>query len=191
MEELLHWYFDIAAPFNPNVSETRDVFEARAQKFFPALIKSRFSENDASLLYSIVGEIGNNSFDHNLGMWNHQPGCYFDFHIDSDAVTFGIADHGRGMFSSLKRVIPALIDDQEAVETAFQKVISGRAPEQRGNGLKFVRQIINGNPGRALVAQSGKGKIFFGGKQSFISMTKNFLAPDSQGTILLVKWSRT
>jgi len=35
-----------------------------------------------------------------------------------------------------------LVFDMEAVETAFTKRISGRLSEQRGNGLKFVRNVI-------------------------------------------------
>jgi len=36
--------------------------------------------------------------------------------------------------------VPELSTDEEAVRTAFTKVVSGRAPESRGNGLKFVRK---------------------------------------------------
>ena len=48
-----------------------------------------------------------------------------------------LADFGRGIRASLKSVFNAK-SDQEAVEIAFTKQLSGRAPEQRGNGLKFV-----------------------------------------------------
>lgn len=33
----------------------------------------------------------------------------------------------------------------EAIETAFTKRVSGRSPEQRGNGLKFVTETIQQN----------------------------------------------
>ena len=32
-------------------------------------------------------------------------------------------------------------NDEEALRVAFTEIISGRAPEERGNGLKFVRNI--------------------------------------------------
>jgi hypothetical protein len=73
MEDLLQWYFAANAQSNPNVSETRDVFEAGAQKIFPSLLKHGFSESDASLIYSMMGEIGNHCFDHNLGLWRDPP----------------------------------------------------------------------------------------------------------------------
>jgi len=55
--------------------------------------------------------------------------------------TFGtrrIFDFGRGLLDSLRRVKPELKSDEEAMRTAFLERISGRFPEQRGNGLKFV-----------------------------------------------------
>jgi hypothetical protein len=42
------------------------------------------------------------------------------------------------------------------MEIAFTKKISGRAPEQRGNGLKFVSESIQQN-NWSLYVQSGKG----------------------------------
>jgi hypothetical protein len=44
----------------------------------------------------------------------------------------------------------------EAVETAFTKRISGRSPEQRGNGLKFVSETIRQNNWH-LYFQTGSG----------------------------------
>ena len=44
----------------------------------------------------------------------------------------------------------------EAVEIAFTRRISGRAPEQRGNGLKFVTEAIQENNWH-LYFQSGLG----------------------------------
>ncbi len=37
---------------------------------------------------------------------------------------------------------PELQNDSDALETAFLERISGRAPERRGNGLKFVKENI-------------------------------------------------
>jgi hypothetical protein len=39
-------------------------------------------------------------------------------------------------------VRPELSSDAEALRIAFTERISGRAPEQRGNGLKFVRSVL-------------------------------------------------
>jgi hypothetical protein len=53
-----------------------------------------------------------------------------------------LADRGQGLLATLNRVKPELKNDEEALFTAFNERISGRAPETRGNGLKFVKENI-------------------------------------------------
>ena len=52
----------------------------------------------------------------------------------------------RGFLKTLKRVLPGLKDDEEALHAAFTLYVSGRAPENRGNGLKFVKDVVVANP---------------------------------------------
>lgn len=92
------------------------------------------------LIVAIVGEIGNNSFDHNLGNWPDVPGIFFSYDINKGQVA--LADRGQGILRTLKRVRPGLKNDEDALRVAFTEVISGRAPEARGNGLKFVLEIV-------------------------------------------------
>lgn len=92
------------------------------------------------LITSAVGEIGNNSFDHNLGNWPDVPGIFFGYDVRKRRVV--LADRGQGIFKTLKRVKKELASDEEALETAFSEILSGRAPEARGNGLKYVKGII-------------------------------------------------
>jgi hypothetical protein len=84
--------------------------------------------------------MGNNSFDHNLGQWQDIRGIFFAY--DQQKRTIVLADRGQGILKTLRRVRPQIKDDQEALKIAFTEVLSGRAPESRGNGLKFVRKII-------------------------------------------------
>lgn len=49
-----------------------------------------------------------------------------------------MCDFGAGLKKTLSRVVKEITDDKSAIETAFTKPISGRAPEMRGNGFKFV-----------------------------------------------------
>ena len=42
---------------------------------------------------------------------------------------------------------------------AFSEIISGRSPEARGNGLKFVRQVVTTNP-MSLFFQSGNAQLW-------------------------------
>lgn len=92
------------------------------------------------LIVAAVGEIGNNSFDHNLGNWPDIPGIFFGVDLIKRQIV--LADRGQGIFKTLKRVKPELENDEQALETAFMEIISGRAPEVRGNGLKFVKRVV-------------------------------------------------
>ncbi len=57
-------------------------------------------------------------------------------------MTIIIADRGRGIMETLKKVKPGLANDMDALTVVFTERISGRAPEARGNGLKFVYENI-------------------------------------------------
>ncbi len=117
-------------------------FQSRLTKFQDLLAKS---ENEKikeifPLVVAVAGEIGNNSFDHNLGNWPDIAGIFFAYDINKRQVV--LADRGQGILATLKRVRPSLIDDKEALSVAFTEVVSGRAPEERGNGLKFVKAVV-------------------------------------------------
>lgn len=132
------------AELNPEVyCHTRDIFQARLETFQSKLSKIVPIETVA-LITAITGEIGNNSFDHNLGNWPDIPGILFSFSIRSRKVV--LADRGQGILTTLKRVRPELSNSSEAIQVAFTETISGRYPESRGNGLKFVRSVVVSNP---------------------------------------------
>ena len=120
------------------------VFQARLHKMEQRLSDVEKLKNFFPLIVAIVGEIGNNSFDHNLGNWPDIPGEFFGYDINKRRVV--LADRGQGVLTTLRRVRPALETHTEALKVAFSEVISGRAPENRGNGLKFVRKVIADNP---------------------------------------------
>lgn len=109
-----------------------------------------------SLIVAVAGEIGNNSFDHNLGNWPDTPGIFFACDIHKRTIV--LADRGLGILKTLSRVKPELKTDEQALKVAFTEVISGRAPESRGNGLKFVRKIVAENP-VGLLFQSGDAEV--------------------------------
>ena len=136
--------------FNENdkcFSKTRDVFTARMQSYV--------LETKKYLEAAIIGEIGNNTFDHNFIFQQNLPwGVYCNLSYKQKYIV--IADYGMGVKQSLLSVLPTIGSDVEAVETAFTKRISGRSPEQRGNGLKFVSETIRENNWH-LYFQSGCG----------------------------------
>ena len=95
-------------------SQTRDVFTARLQSFI--LEKEKFLEA------AIIGEIGNNTFDHNFGFNSEYPkGVYCNFAFMHKCTV--LADYGKGVRQSLLPVVPSITSDREAVETAFTKRI--------------------------------------------------------------------
>ncbi|GBR76463.1 hypothetical protein NO2_1005 [Candidatus Termititenax persephonae] len=108
----------------------RDVFVARLDNFH--------SETNNSLLTAVCGEIGNNAFDHNPGAWRDIAGLYFNWEINGFAI---FIDRGKGVLETLSKVMPNIATAQEALRVAFTERISGRSPEQRGNGLKFVVKV--------------------------------------------------
>ncbi len=121
---------------------TRDIFQARIDNMITEMITvGKLSEGDAYMAGAIAGEIGNNSFDHNIGNWPDMAGIFFGYKINSGAEII-LADRGRGVMKTLMRVRPEITGESEALKVAFFEKISGRAPEARGNGLKFVRESV-------------------------------------------------
>ncbi|HUD09027.1 MAG TPA: hypothetical protein VMQ48_02995 [Candidatus Saccharimonadales bacterium] len=123
--------------------QTRDVFQTRIDRMLRNLLSvEKIGDNRSYIISAIAGEIGNNSFDHNLGNWRDIPGIFFAYEILGSEVKIALVDRGQGLFATLEKVKPELSDDQEALKTAFLERISGRAPENRGNGLKFVKENV-------------------------------------------------
>jgi hypothetical protein len=118
-------------------------------------LESFISGTNKYLEAAIIGEIGNNTFDHNFIFKNiYQKGVYCNYNFQEKYVL--VADYGRGIKASLIQVVPKIQDDLEAIKIAFTEKISGRSPEQRGNGLKFVSETIQNN-NWDLYFQSGNG----------------------------------
>jgi len=118
----------------------RSIFEGRLQRLNGAIVKGGVSNDLIPLIITATGEIGNNSFDHNLGKWPDVPGIFFDYNINEGVIV--LADRGLGILSTLQRVRPELMHHVDALKVAFTEIVTGRAPEKRGNGLKYVKEIV-------------------------------------------------
>jgi len=163
--------------------QTSDVFAARLQRFKNDLEQLHGKSGGLySIIPSIAGEIGNNSFDHNIGHWSDIPGVFFGYDLKRRLVV--LADRGQGVFTTLSRV-KKLADDKEALRVAFTEVISGRSPEARGNGLKFVRELVVNN-NIQLLFQSGDAKLKLGlrDKKLRIRKTSEFV----RGCLAVIKY---
>lgn len=120
-----------------------DVFGVRLERMGRELSLIEDLGIHYSLLVSMTGEIGDNSYAHNLGNWPDIRGVFFGYDLNKRVIV--LADRGRGILQTLKNIRPELRDHQEALKVAFTEIISGRFPEQRGNGLKSVAKNILNN----------------------------------------------
>lgn len=169
------------------VCETRDVFTGRLSHLVP-FKKQGLSKEDLPLVISMSGEIGNNSFDHNLGQWRDVPGCWFEIQATLHRLWILIADRGQGIYRTLSRVEPDIPNEQAAVEMAFSKHISGRAPEKRGNGLKYVTGIIMEKTKSGISCRSGAGLVHYGEWGKDCSNVLRSLSERNSGTVTLIAW---
>lgn len=149
--------------------QTRDVFQARLENLESVLARI-LPASSVSLLTAVTGEIGNNSFDHNLGNWPDIPGIFYAY--DQNLRRIFLGDRGQGILTTLRRVKPQLQNANEALRVAFTETISGRQPESRGNGLKFVRSVIVDQP-FTLAYQTGDAQLMLNQKDVHVSIQQN------------------
>lgn len=168
---------------NSAYCSSRDIFIARLDKYRIILEKKLTNTDISSLLTAITGEIGNNSFDHNLGNWRDIPGVYFDYDLEKRIIV--LADRGQGVRKTLQKVKPEINSDQESLQVAFTQTISGRAPERRGNGLKFVCKVAQENQWE-LMFYSGDAKAIIGSPDYKPVFDKN--NQDILGTIAVISF---
>ncbi len=160
------------------------VFKARLGRLEKDLSKIDEIKNIFPLITAIVGEIGNNSYDHNLGNWPDIRGIFFAYDINKKQIV--LADRGQGLLKTLRKVKPSLNNDKEALEVAFTEIISSRKPEARGNGLKFVRQVISDNNSLSIEFYSGNAKLFM--KQGSEDLNIKNSDKNYSGCISLIKF---
>ncbi len=129
------------------------IFRARLSKLEKLLQDDPKLKEMFSLVTSVAGEIGNNSFDHNIGNWPDIPGIFFGISLPEKKII--LADRGQGVLATLRKVRKNLSNDKDALVLAFTEIISGRPTETRGNGLKYVKRIVT-EYSMKLWFQSGK-----------------------------------
>lgn len=162
---------------------TSSVFQARLQKMQTIFGSETSIASYFPLLVAVAGEIGNNSFDHNIGNWPDIQGILFAF--DTHKKQIILADRGLGILQTLKRVKPELSTHAEALQIAFTEVVSGRTPEARGNGLKFVRKVIQDYP-MNLLFQTGNASLILKHTENELRIEQN-LAP-IKGCLALITY---
>lgn len=165
--------------------EEQPLFQSRLTKMQNFMMNADNPETRDifSLVVAVAGEIGNNSFDHNSGYWPDERGIFFGYNLPKKQIV--LADRGQGILKTLQRVRPNLTDHQDALEVAFNEVVSGRAPAKRGNGLKFVKSVVTDSL-LGLTFQTGDAKAEL--KRGDRGLNQS-LAPDSiRGCIALITY---
>lgn len=159
-------------------------FSARLGRLVFELTKEPKYESILSLLGLIAGEIGENSFAHNIGNWQDIPGAFFGYDIKKREIV--LADRGQGILRTLQRVRPGLNDEKEALHIAFTEFISGRSAEKRGKGLKLVKKVVEDSGSLSLLFQTGNARL------EIVSHTKKLLITHSdvhcQGCLVLIRF---
>lgn len=135
---------------------TSDIFKIRLIRLEKELMSVLELKELYSLIIAVAGEIGSNSYDHNLGNWPDIPGIFFGHNAKAKQIV--LADRGQGVLATLKTIKPELNNDSDALKVAFTETITGRAPEHRGNGLKFVREVI-ANYDISLIFETGNARL--------------------------------
>ena len=176
-----YWVTQSVAPEIPSeyYCETSDQFTARIDRL-AADLKEALGENFGSLVSVIAGEIGDNSFAHNIGNWPDIPGILFAIDLAHHRIV--LADRGQGVRTTLQSSIPDINSDREALIIAFTKRVSGRIYEARGKGLKLVRQVVAKYPIH-LVFRSGDAQLRIGPNNDHINTSS---APYLRGCLVII-----
>lgn len=106
------------------------------------------------------------------------------FQITSQDIVVYIADRGQGIIETLSKALPQPNKPSEILRKAFEERVTGRAPEKRGNGLKFVNLHIQKNQ-NSLVCYT-QNEIYFINEE-FIKILPSNL-PKEFGTLICIKW---
>lgn len=130
-------------PLDQYYCASSNIFQLRLQSLEQRLTNIESLHATFPLITAVAGEIGNNSFDHNIGNWPDVPGIFFGH--DAQRRKIILADRGQGILATLSRIRPSLQNHRDALTVAFTEILTGRAPEHRGNGLKFVRKVVTEN----------------------------------------------
>jgi len=139
----------------------RDEFNARLERFVKIFINFGLSENQARLVVALIGELGNNVFDHNALNWPTDiSGCFLTAqnYPKKNFIEFAIGDPGIGFLGSLKANYPGLNDDLSAIKQGLAGN-TGRINERRGNGLQFVQRWTLTNFRGKVSIHSGEGLV--------------------------------
>ncbi len=162
-------------------STFRDEFSARLVSRVRRMFQSfGMNDDEEQRATALVGELGNNVYDHNEGSWPTDVGgalIIAQHYPEHKRIEVVVADPGVGFLGSLKQAKPDLADDIEAIQLGLQGV-TGRVGEKRGNGLKLIQRWTIEDFQGILRIHSGSGLV-----EVDQTGTKATLGPKILGTL--------
>lgn len=158
--------FESTEQVNLNIHEIlhcsyRDDFNARLGRFISMFQNFGLSIEDSQRATAVIGELGNNVFDHNSGSWPaNTVGCIIaaQHYPKKRTIEIAIADPGIGFLGSLNAAFPNMKDDIAAIKMGLAGN-SGRIGEVRGNGLRLVQHWTINNFLGTVMIHSGNGLV--------------------------------
>jgi hypothetical protein len=106
----------------------------------------------------------------------------------SDRLRFAVVDRGQGIVNSLRAVRPEILVPSEYLVMAFEQVVSGRSPEQRGNGLKYVRKNFLKENGIEMICRSSSFTYSLGDQKLLATEIQKLL--EFEGTLIAIDWPK-
>ncbi len=151
---------------NLNVQEiqhcrTRDEVDAILGKFLKIFLNFGLSSDDAHRATALVGELGNNAFDHNSFVWpTNITGCFIaaQNYPELKKIEVVVGDPGVGFLESLRAAFPKLENNIEAIKTGLEGH-TGRIGEPRGNGLLMIQSWTKEYFSGKVMIHSGDGLV--------------------------------
>lgn len=142
--------------------EFRDSFDARlSSRIKNMFTKIGMNEKEGSMATALVGELGNNVFDHNEGLWpTNVRGAIIlaQNNPTQKKIEVVVADPGVGFQRSLQLAKPFPKNDIEAIKLGLSGV-TGRIGEPRGNGLRVIQEWTIGKFYGIVKIHSGNGLV--------------------------------
>lgn len=150
-------------PYVQKISRSlfRDDFNARLTAFKSMFHRFGVSdEDDINRAVVLIGELGNNVFDHNEGSWptDVRGAIILGQNYPREKVLeMVVADPGIGFSQSLRTLDPNL-NDLEAIKLGLEGR-TGRVGEKRGNGLRLIQDWVVNKFDGAVRIHSGSGLV--------------------------------
>lgn len=139
----------------------RDEIDVVINKLINVFKNFSLNIDDSIRTAHLIGEVGNNVFDHNSLVWPTDiSGCFIIIqnYPKTKKVEVVVSDPGIGFFGSLRNAYPELETSLEAIKKGLTG-FTGRVGEERGNGLRLIQNWTKIYFSGKIMIHSGSGLV--------------------------------